>query len=419
MEQVNFLLSQVQTIVNSYSRINKISGQNFNLFTLLRKESDEVRLHSKFISELLDPQGSHQQGTLFLDCFLVKMGIVDFETKNATSSIEYYTGVINKKKDLGGNIDILIRSENNKVIKIENKIYAKEQENQLLRYHNFQDDGRLIFLTLFGKKSKDHDELESKNIKYQQISYRNDITEWLQACIEKCATIPVIRESIVQYLNLVKKLTYQNINTKMSKEIVEKITQSKDSFEAYIALRKVENDNEIYFDIVRSQLIPFIEDFAVRNNLTVKNLNKSLIEKRERYKGFFFTNEVLTKYGIKLTVQFGNSLNRDMFYGLSFVTENPAKLPVYSIIAEEAKHVMDKPNPPNGWWLCNTFWKEYKNWGEIETLYNLAYGNFQKEFSSKLTAILNMAYSAIKNGEEAEIKLGLVTEANKRINIKV
>ncbi|MFD2914781.1 PDDEXK-like family protein [Psychroserpens luteus] len=399
MNYTNTLLSEVQTIVNSYSRINKMSGQNFNLFTLLRKGSDEVRLHSKFISELLNPQGSHQQGTLFLDCFLTRLSITDFETNNATANIEYYTGVINDNKDLGGNIDILIRSINNKVIKIENKIYAKEQENQLLRYHNFQKDGQLIFLTLRGHKSRDHDTLTNAKIDYQQISYKNEITEWLQECIEKCATVPIVRESIVQYLNLVKKLTHQNINKKMSKEIVEKITQSKESFEAYLAIRKTENDNEMYFDVANSHLIPFFEDFAVKNNLTVKNLEKSLIEKRERYSGFFFTNDTLTKYGLKLSIQFGNSLNRDMFYGLSFTTENPEEHAVCEIIAKEAKHVMDKPNPTNSWWLCNTFWKEYRNWGEIETLYNLAYGNFQNELSSKLTAILNLAFSVIENYE--------------------
>lgn len=400
MDYTDNLLSEVQTIVNSYSRINKISGQSFNLFTLLRKESDEVGLHSKFISELLDPQGSHQQGTLFLDCFLDKLGITDFETKNASSSVEYYTGIINKKKDLGGNIDILIRSENNKVIKIENKIYAKEQDNQLLRYHNFQNNGHLIFLTLNGKKSNDHKDLISKKIDYQQISYRKDVTEWLQDCIGKSATVPIVRESIVQYLNLVKKLTHQNINKKMSKEIVEKITQSKNSFEAYLAIRKTENDNEIYFDIVRTHLIPFFEEFALKNNLKVHNLKNSLIEKRERYNGFSFTNELLLKYGIKLTVQFANSLNRGMYYGLSFMTEKPVEHPIYKIIAKEAKYVMDKSKPPNDWWLCNTSLRENKNWGEIETLYNLAYGNFQNEFSSKLMAILNMTFSVIEDYEK-------------------
>lgn len=154
------LLSEIQTIVNSYSRINKMSGQNFNLFSLLRKESDEVRLHSKFIAELLGPNGTHQKGAILLDAFLSKLNITDFNTKNAVSHIEYYTGVINKNKDLGGNIDILIRSEDNKVIKIENKIFAKEQENELLRYHNFQKDGHLIYLTLKGEESRDHKYLE-------------------------------------------------------------------------------------------------------------------------------------------------------------------------------------------------------------------------------------------------------------------
>lgn len=402
MDYTSILLSEVKTIVNSYSRINKLSGQNFNLFTLLRKESDEVRLHSKFISELLDPNGSHQQGTLFLDSFLDIIQIKNFETKNATSSIEYYTGVINKNKDVGGNIDILVRSQNNKVIKIENKIYAKEQENQLLRYHNFQKDGYLIFLTLRGKKSNNHKDLADKNISYQQISYRKEITEWLQVCIEKCATVPIVRESIVQYLNLVKKITHQNINKKMSKEIVEKITQNKDSFEAYLAIRKTENDNEIYFDIIRTHIIPFFHHFAEKNKLTVENLNKSLLEKRERYNGFFFTNEKFYKYGLKLSIQFHNSLNRDMYYGLSFITKNPTQHPVYNTIIKEVKYVMDKPNPQNEWWLCHTFWKEYKNWGEIDTLYNLAYGNFQKEFSSKLEAILKMALSAINIFENSE-----------------
>lgn len=69
MDYSTILLSEVQTIVKSYSRINKMSGQSFNLFSLLRKENEEVPLHSMFIAELLNPKGSHQQGTLYLDLF--------------------------------------------------------------------------------------------------------------------------------------------------------------------------------------------------------------------------------------------------------------------------------------------------------------------------------------------------------------
>ncbi len=89
-QYINILLSEIQTIVKSYTRINKLSGQNFNLFSLLRNEREEVKLHSKFISELINPQGSHEQGTVFLECFLDTLDIRDFETKNATSETEYY-----------------------------------------------------------------------------------------------------------------------------------------------------------------------------------------------------------------------------------------------------------------------------------------------------------------------------------------
>lgn len=405
MDYTTSLLSEVNTIVNSYSRINKMSGQNFNLFTLLRSENDEVRLHSRFISELLDTKGSHQQGSLFLDLFLKQVAITGFETKNAQCHPEYYIGAISKDRTQGGNIDILIRSVNEKVIKIENKVDANEQENQLLRYHNYRHKGHLIYLTKVGEESKIHDKLLKADVTYQQISYKDDITAWLQECIEKCATVPIVRESIVQYLNLVKKITFQNINKVMSKEIVGKITQNKESFKAYLEMRKTENNNGIYKDIIVSNLIPFFEHFADSNELAVENLEKSLISDRVRYNGFFFTHNKLTKYGLKLSVQFANSANRDMYYGLSFLQENPRDHIIYGTISKEAKLVMDKSKERNGWWLCCSFWEEYKNWGEVDALYKMVYGNFQREFTAKMKAVLLMAFSVIDNYEAQSIEV--------------
>ncbi|MCP4987377.1 MAG: hypothetical protein GY928_15375 [Colwellia sp.] len=42
----------------------------FNLFSVLRSASDEVRLHSRFITEILNPKGSHGFGDCFLQEFL-------------------------------------------------------------------------------------------------------------------------------------------------------------------------------------------------------------------------------------------------------------------------------------------------------------------------------------------------------------
>ena len=48
----------------------ELTGENFNVFSILQMESAEVKTHSAIIAELLNPQGSHSQGTLFLKLFL-------------------------------------------------------------------------------------------------------------------------------------------------------------------------------------------------------------------------------------------------------------------------------------------------------------------------------------------------------------
>ncbi len=47
----------------------------FNLFSVLRSESDEVRLHSRFIAEILNPKGSHGFGSYFLGELLKLIGM--------------------------------------------------------------------------------------------------------------------------------------------------------------------------------------------------------------------------------------------------------------------------------------------------------------------------------------------------------
>ncbi|MBX0332941.1 PD-(D/E)XK nuclease family protein [Pontibacter sp. HSC-14F20] len=62
------LLDNVGAIHHKYQKLEKQEG--FNIFSVLRSHSDEVRVHSRFIAELLNPKGSHGQGTLFLNLFL-------------------------------------------------------------------------------------------------------------------------------------------------------------------------------------------------------------------------------------------------------------------------------------------------------------------------------------------------------------
>jgi hypothetical protein len=236
-ESIETLLSQVSTITKKYDDIAKITGENFNVFSILGLSTNEVRAHSRMLAELLNPQGSHAMGDVFLK-FFVKNLIPDNDLKEkyltATSKanvvIEKWIGNVNDDNDTGGFIDILIEFPNSEAIIIENKIYAGDQRSQLRRYHNYNKKATLIYLTLDGKLAEDY---TTQNKKYINdainpicLSYRDNIKIWLELCKKEAVNHPLVRETITQYIYLIKRLTHQTMNEEMKKEVFELILNS-------------------------------------------------------------------------------------------------------------------------------------------------------------------------------------------------
>ena len=69
MSNLIHLLQQVTIIRKKYDEIAKITGENFNIFSIMRAENDEVRTHSRLIAEFLNPKGIHNQGAVFIKIF--------------------------------------------------------------------------------------------------------------------------------------------------------------------------------------------------------------------------------------------------------------------------------------------------------------------------------------------------------------
>ncbi|PSW58677.1 PDDEXK-like family protein [Photobacterium leiognathi] len=176
-------------------------SHQYNLFTVLRSGSDEVRLHSRFLVDVLNPIGSHNFGNLFLSDFLQRHSIE--LTGNITVDYEYK------------NIDILIRSSSTAII-IENKIYAVDQEKQLERYYETMlsegyKDIHIFYLTLNGKEPSPTSmgNLENRGIDVKCISYQDDIHDWLTRCTELALRNAPLREAFIQYTSLISTLTNQ------------------------------------------------------------------------------------------------------------------------------------------------------------------------------------------------------------------
>jgi hypothetical protein len=153
---------------------------------VLRNSSDEVRLHSRFLALLLDPKAPHNQGAALLNLLLNRIGIHDFDSKNAIVEVEYQ------------NIDILIRNQNRQAMIIKNKIYAADQDEQLWRYHQpmqAEDYGEIwtMHLILDGSEPS---EQSHKSLPVVLLNYKAEILAWLNDCIPLAACGPGVRESI-------------------------------------------------------------------------------------------------------------------------------------------------------------------------------------------------------------------------------
>lgn len=204
-------------------------GENYNLFSILNIERYELK-HSALIANLLDPKGSHGCGDAFLRAFFeiaLKERAYPFEGCTLPDSdTEYYTGPI--AGDTGGRIDILVKSSRYGLI-IENKIYAGDQDKQLTRYDNYgketfgADGYHLVYLTLYGcDASKESTATKSaEEVGYLRLSYAEDILRWLEQCVRLADNKPLVRESLNQYIRTIKQLTYQDMNQKNIRKIID------------------------------------------------------------------------------------------------------------------------------------------------------------------------------------------------------
>ena len=110
----------LEKAARSHDRHEAGRREGFNVFSVLRREHDEVNLHSRFLAALLDHRQSPGESRENLAHFLHLLEIHNFDHDRATVGREW------------SNIDILVcdRSSMQALI-IENKIWTVDQPRQL------------------------------------------------------------------------------------------------------------------------------------------------------------------------------------------------------------------------------------------------------------------------------------------------
>lgn len=315
MDKYRIFFENLNLINKKYKILNS-NKEEFNIFSILRNEYDEVNLHSRFLVELLK---NKNYGRKFLELFLKKLEVDNNEFREVQIFSEYSV-----KKN--GRIDILLKLSSNvkrKVIVIENKIYAGDQLEQLKRYYDsmklegYRDEEiEIVYLTLYGDEPSEYSTkgLSEKKIdEIKIISYKDDIVDWIESSIKETAEIPIIRETLIQYRSLLVKLT-----GKEEKNLGEE-------------LKSIILSNEEYLDILY-KLPDVLENIKVELQLKFwekleERLNNSL-EKRgiiiERE--LSFPNHHYSKENIE---KFYKNTKNNRWYGLMYFIdeiENRGKL---------------------------------------------------------------------------------------------
>lgn len=215
IEKFESMLKQIK-ILNDKLEIKKLRGNNdYNLFLALLDINDEVRLHSRFIYSLLDPNSSHYQKELFLELFIKACGLENF-------GLNLQTAKVYKEYE---NIDIYI-TDGVKHIILENKINAGDQEAQIKRYIKTvqkENDGEaeiyVLFLSPQGREPSDYSlsglKIEGGKIlekngnevaKFKVVSYDKEIMAWLGLCLDEAGNLANLAAVISQYKNVIEKI---------------------------------------------------------------------------------------------------------------------------------------------------------------------------------------------------------------------
>ena len=219
MRNLKLLLNQLYVYNKVVEERNK-NKEIFNVFDSMFKWNDEVNLHSRFISILLDPFASHNLKDIFLKHFLQVVGITfNYDLSTLATYPNWRSPQEYRDMDI-----LMIDHHHDSAIIIENKIEAEdsnhEEEGQLEKYYRIvsEEEGiskehiHVIYLSLDREgpsnasiaTSCKFPELPDKII---NIHYGNELREWLELCLKDSYDKPMLRETIKQYKNLIEMMT--------------------------------------------------------------------------------------------------------------------------------------------------------------------------------------------------------------------
>lgn len=241
-------------------------SSRFNLLSIIEKDRDEAHVHSKVIYNLLSQNWGKKDKETFLTLFLKEIGIEDEIIYNKTWEVtrekEYQ---LDEKK---ARPDFVIESQHYIYI-IEMKIDADDQPEQLKNYKKIAEgekkrknkkEYKLFYLTLDGhnasKKSIGEEENleENEKVEYTNISFKEEILNWLGNCLKLVEGKENKSACINQYIASINKILGEK-NTKIKDNILKLVEDMKNAISLYGKLNdKLQVTLENFMSLLKENL---------------------------------------------------------------------------------------------------------------------------------------------------------------------
>ena len=396
LTSVNQLLSLGRIMRHYEDALAKAQGEHFNLFEILHIGHYEVSTHSPLLAELLNPAGTHGQGSVFLEKFLDQLEIENFESKGATVQTEVSVGIY-------GRIDIVITDRSGGAqIFVENKIYAALQDRQLERYQEYDSEAKIVYLTLYGEDprmgQKEEGSAENAEESFPNlipISYQTHVLSWLDACRKEAATAPTVREAITHYIHLIQRLTQQNPSARMNQKISEAVLANEETLQTFFILRNASQHIE---DEIVEWVTDELSKVAAELGFTME-LTKSL---RSANAGFRFIRPSLTDANLTLNFEFEYANFKTFCAGFAYIDSKRGATygEAFKLKFDQARLGKTKKNES---WPAWFEWSQYGNWTDGKIWAAIRYGQFIPDAKAVLLQLLKMAEEVIDQAKSQEL----------------
>lgn len=199
-------------------RKSEMAGESlaYNILAAIGRERDETHVHSRIICFLLNGSGNGDANDDFLHFFLQVLQIPP----------EYISGpwrVCREQAFEAGRIDFVIESEQF-CAAIEMKIDAEDGPRQLERYDMFcrkkEKDYRIYYLTPDGRAPDRQSAGSMNRHKFCCISFRDEILNWLQMCMDTADQDSYRYSFLKQYAAAVRQMTESDSGVQSVKDLL-------------------------------------------------------------------------------------------------------------------------------------------------------------------------------------------------------